>query len=148
MTIELATERDIDRWMTLVEKVKKSFPGLDTAQALDEHRETVLTFMHSASAICAKEQESVVGALLFSSERNELCFLAVDPAYRRRHIAENMVALMLAKTDPNRDITVTTFCEGVPEGTAARAFYKKIGFAEGRRAQAFGSPVQEFVLKR
>lgn len=148
MTIELATERDIDRWMNLVEKVKYSFPGLDTAQALDEHRETVLTFMHSASAICAKEQESVVGALLFSSERNELCFLAVDPAYRRRHIAENMVALMLAKTDPHRDITVTTFCEGVPEGTAARAFYKKIGFAEGRRTQAFGSPVQEFVLKR
>ena len=148
MTIELATERDIDRWMNLVEKVKYSFPGLDTAQALDGHRETVLTFMHSASAICAKEQEDVVGALLFSSERNELCFLAVDPAYRRQHIAENMVALMLAKTDPHRDITVTTFCEGVPEGTAARAFYKKIGFAEGKRTQAFGSPVQEFVLKR
>lgn len=148
MTIELATERDIDRWMTLVEKVKYSFPGLDTAQALDEHRETVLTFMHGAAAICAKEQEDVVGALLFSSERNELCFLAVDPTYRRRHIAENMVALMLAKIDPYRDITVTTFCKGVPEGTAARAFYKKIGFAEGKRTQAFGSPVQEFVLKR
>ena len=148
MTIDFAAERDIDRWMHLVEKVKKSFPGLETAQALDEHRKTVLAFMDKASAICAKEQENVVGALLFSSERNELCFLAVDPDYRRRHIAENMVSLMLAKTDPHKDITVTTFCEGVPEGTAARAFYKKIGFIEGKRTQAFGSPVQEFVLKR
>lgn len=148
MTIELATERDIDRWMHLVEKVKKSFPGLETAQTLDEHRKTVLAFMDKASAICAKEQENVVGALLFSDERNELCFLAVDPEYRRRHIAENMVSLMLAKTDPHKDITVTTFCEGVPEGTAARAFYRKIGFIEGERTQAFGSPVQEFVLKR
>ena len=148
MTIDFAAERDIDRWMHLVEKVKKSFPGLETAQALDEHRKTVLAFMDKASAICAKEQEKVVGALLFSDERNELCFLAVDPVYRRRHIAENMVSLMLAKTDPHRDITVTTFCEGVPEGTAARAFYKKIGFIEGERTQAFGSPVQEFVLKR
>ena len=148
MTIDFAAERDIDRWMHLVEKVKKSFPGLETAQALDEHRKTVLAFMDKASAICAKEQEKVVGALLFSDERNELCFLAVDPVYRRRHIAENMVSLMLAKTDPHRDITVTTFCEGVPEGTAARAFYRKIGFIEGERTQAFGSPVQEFVLKR
>ena len=148
MTIELATERDIDRWMHLVEKVKKSFPGLETAQALDGHRKTVLAFMDKASAICAKEQGKVVGALQFSDERNELCFLAVDPDYRRRHIAENMVSLMLAKTDPHRDITVTTFCEGVPEGTAARAFYKKIGFIEGERTQAFGNPVQEFVLKR
>ena len=148
MTIDFAAERDIDRWMHLVEKVKKSFPGLETAQALDEHRKTVLAFMDKASAICAKEQGKVVGALLFSDERNELCFLAVDPDYCRRHIAENMVSLMLAKTDPHRDITVTTFCEGVPEGTAARAFYKKIGFIEGKRTQAFGSPVQEFVLKR
>ena len=69
MTIELATERDIDRWMHLVEKVKKSFPGLETAQALDEHRKTVLAFMDKAFAICAKEQEKVVGALLFSDER-------------------------------------------------------------------------------
>ena len=148
MTIDFAAERDIDRWMHLVEKVKKSFPGLETAHALDEHRKTVLAFMDKASAICAKEQEKVVGALLFSDERNELCFLAVDPVYRRRHIAENMVSLMLANTDPHKDITVTTFCEGVPEGTAARAFYKKIGFMEGKRTQAFGSPVQEFVLKR
>ena len=77
-----------------------------------------------------------------------MCFLAVDPEYRRRHIAEKMVSLMLAKTDPHRDITVTTFCEGVPEGTAARAFYRRLGFREGMLTEAFGSPVQQFVLKR
>lgn len=30
----------------------------------------------------------------------------------------------------------------------ARAFYKKIGFTEGKLTEEFGSPVQEFVLKR
>ena len=41
MTIELGTEQDIDSWMNLVEKVKDSFPGLETREALNEHKNTV-----------------------------------------------------------------------------------------------------------
>ena len=93
MTIELGMERDIDNWMNLVEKVKDSFPGLETREALNEHKNTVLDFMGRASAICAKEQGKIVGTLLFSKECNELCFLAVDTEYRRQHIAEKMVSL-------------------------------------------------------
>lgn len=37
---------------------------------------------------------------------------------------------------------------GVPEGVAARAFYKRIGFTEGKLTEEFGSTVQEFMLKR
>lgn len=33
MKIELGTEKDIDCWMNLVEKVKDSFSGLDTIEA-------------------------------------------------------------------------------------------------------------------
>ena len=55
---------------------------------------------------------------------------------------------MLTKMDPKSDISVTTYRDGVPEGTAARAFYKRIGFNEGKLTEEFGSPVQEFVLKR
>lgn len=43
---------------------------------------------------------------------------------------------------------MTTYREGVPEGIAARAFYRRLGFAEGRLTEEFGSPVQEFVLHR
>ena len=148
MTIELGTEQDIDSWMNLVEKVKDSFPGLETREALNEHKNTVLDFMGRASAICAKEQGEIVGTLLFSSENNVLCFLAVDAEHRRQHIAEKMVSYMLTKMDPRRNISVTTYRDGVPEGTAARAFYKRIGFTEGKLTEEFGSPVQKFVLKR
>lgn len=148
MRIELAAERDIDSWMKLVEKVKTVFPGLETEEALTEHRNTVLDFMSRNLAICAKEQEEIVGALLFSREHNALCFLAVAPEHRRKHIAENMTACMLTKLDPQHDISVTTYRDGVPEGIAARAFYKRIGFVEGKLTEEFGSPVQEFVLKR
>ena len=148
MTIELGTEQDIDSWMNLVEKVKDAFPGLETKEALNEHKNTVLDFMGRSSAICAKEQGEIVGTLLFSSENNLLCFLAVDAEHRRQHIAEKMVSYMLTKMDPQRDISVTTYRDGVPEGTAARAFYKRLGFTEGKLMEEFGSPVQEFVLKR
>lgn len=148
MTIELGTEQDIDSWMNLVEKVKDAFPGLETKEALNEHKNTVLDFMDRASAICAKEQGEIVGTLLFSSETNVLCFLAVDAEHRRQHIAEKMVSYMLTKVEPQSDISVTTYRDGVPEGTAARAFYKRMGFKEGKLTEEFGSPVQEFVLKR
>ena len=148
MIIQLGTEQDIDHWMNLVENVRDSFPGLETEEALNEHRNIVLDFMNRNSAICAKEEGKIVGILLFSNENSELCFLAVAAEYRRRHIAEKMLSYMFTKLDSSKDIFVTTYRDGVPEGIAARAFYKRMGFVEGKLTEEFGSPVQEFVLKR
>ncbi len=148
MIIELATERNIDHWMALVDKVKGSFPGLETEKALAEHRKTVLEFMDKGCAICAKEAGRIVGTLLFSRQTNTLCFLAVDAEHRRQHIAEEMFSYMLNLMDAGKDITVTTYRAEVLEGIPARKFYKKMGFAEGKLTEEFGSPVQELVLKQ
>ena len=148
MEILLAKNQDIDGWMNLVYKVKESFPGLETEDALNEHRDTVLEFIGKQSAICAKYDGKIVGTLLFSKDNNMLCFLAVDAEYRRQHIAEKMVSYMLRFLDPKKNVVVTTYREGVPEGIAAREFYKHLGFVEGKLTEEFGSPVQEFVLVR
>ncbi len=148
MKVELANKQDIDNWMDLVYKVKDNFPGLEAEEVLDEHRNTVLEFMDKACAICAKADTEIVGTLLFSKETNTLCFLAVDREYRRQHIAEKMFSYMLTFMDSEKDITVTTYRADVPEGIPARRFYKIMGFSEGRLTEEFGSPVQEFVLKR
>ncbi len=148
MVIELATKQNIENWMNLVGKVKDSFPGLETQEALDEHKNTVLEFMDKGSAICAKEDGRIVGILFFSKETNTLCFLAVDTEYRRQHIAEKMFSYMLTFIDSEKDITVTTYRADVPDGIPARMFYKRMGFVEGKLTEEFGSPVQEFVLKR
>ena len=95
-----------------------------------------------------KNKKKLLAYYYFPKENNVLCFLAVDPEHRRKHIAEKMVSYMLTKMNPQSDISVTTYREGVPEGIAARAFYKRIGFSEGKLTEEFGSPVQEFVLKR
>ena len=148
MEVRLAEPQDLDSWMELVEQVRDVFPGLETAEALAEHRETVLRFMENASAICASESGQVVGALLFSKENGMLCFLAVDPDHRRQHIAEKMVSRMLSHMEEGKDVTVTTYREGDPNGVVARAFYRSLGFSKGKLTEEFGCPVQEFVLKR
>lgn len=148
LKIRLAQTQDIDTWMELVERVKDSFPGLETQEALEAHKTTVLHFMENASAICAVKANHIVGTLLFSREDNVLCFLAVEPAYRRQHIAQQMISLMLTQMDAHKDITVSTYREGDPNGIAARALYKSLGFSAGKLIEEFGYPVQEFILKR
>ena len=147
MEIRLAQPQDIDAWMALVEQVRDQFPGLETSKAMEEHKSTVLDFIGQSSAICAAKAGQIVGVLLFSRENSMLCFLAVDPSCRRQHIAWKMVQFMMPFMEKGRDITVTTYREGDPGGAAARAFYKQLGFSEGRLTEEFGSPVQEFVLK-
>ena len=73
---------------------------------------------------------------------------SMDPTYRRQHIARQMVDFMLTQMDVGKDITVTTYRESDANGIAARAFYKHLGFSEGKLTEEFGCPVQEFVLKR
>lgn len=148
MEIRLAQAQDIDAWMALAEQVRDVFPGLETAEAMEEHRATVLRFIKNSSAVCGAEADRMAGILLFSRESGQLCFLAVDPSYRRQHIARKMVSLMLTQIDEGKDITVTTYREDDPNGQAARAFYKRLGFSEGKLTEEFGCPVQEFILKR
>jgi len=148
MEIRLANEQDVDAWMALVERVRDVFPGLETAEALAEHRAAVLRFIQNASAVCAVEEGNILGALLFSKENSMLCFLAVDPDCRRQHLGQKLVRFMLTQMEDGESITVTTYREGTPNGIAARAFYKQLGFVEGRLTEEFGSPVQEFILKR
>lgn len=145
--VRLARPEDIDTWMELVDRVKADFPGLETEAALAEHRATVLRFIKKSSAVCAAGEGRILGALLFSKEGGMLCFLAVDPASRRQHIARRLVDFMLARMDAGRTITVTTYREGDPRGAAARAFYRRMGFSEGKLGEEFGCPVQEFTLK-
>lgn len=142
MEIRLAAEKDLGGWMLLAREAAADFPGMDMA----EHREAVLGFMRRGEAVCAAENEKIIGGLLFSAESAAICFLAVNPNFRRRHIAEKMLRYALKFMSAEQDISVTTYRDGTAEGAAARAFYKSMGFEEGRLCEEFGCPVQEFIL--
>ena len=147
MEVEYGTLQDLDSWMTLVKAVRWNFPGLETQEALEDHRQTVLRFMGEKRALCVKNTDRIVGVLLLSKKHNMICCLAVAPEYRRNGIASALLEKALAELDRSRDITVTTFREHDEKGTAPRALYKRFGFTEGKLLVEFGYPVQEFVLK-
>lgn len=148
MNAVYSEKNDIQAWMDLVRLVKDEFPGLETEEALSEHEKTVLKFMSKMQAICIKEDDKVIGVLLFSRNRNMICFLAVAPDHRRNHIASALMDKALDELDRYRDITVSTFREEDPKGTAPRALYKKYGFIEGDMTIEFGYPNQVLILPR
>ena len=136
----------IDSWMQLVREVSWSFPGLETEESLDEHKQTVLKFMSKKQALCVINKETVVGVLLFSRNRNMICCLAVDPEHRKQGLASALLRKALDELDTSREITVSTFRENDDKGIAPRALYRKFGFQEGEMTEEFGYPNQVFVL--
>ena len=146
MEVEFGKVSYIDSWMTLVRKVSWNFPGLETEEGIIDHRNTVLKFISKNQAICVRENNRVIGVLLFSRYHNIICCLAVDPDFRRQGIASMLLEKALQELDRNRDITVSTFREDDEKGRAPRALYKKFGFKEGELTVEFGYPNQVFVL--
>ena len=147
MEVEYGTLQDIGSWMELVKEVRWNFPGLETIEALEDHRQTVLRFMGEKRALCVKDRDKIIGVLLLSQKHNMICCLAVDPAHRRNGIASALLEKALSELDRSKDITVTTFRENDERGAAPRGLYKRFGFTEGKLLVEFGYPVQEFVLQ-
>lgn len=146
MEVEFGKVSYIDSWMTLVRKVSWNFPGLETEEGIIDHRNTVLKYISKNQAICVRENNRVIGVLLFSRYHNMICCLAVDPDFRMQGIASMLLEKALQELDRNRDITVSTFREDDEKGRAPRALYKKFGFKEGELTVEFGYPNQVFVL--
>ena len=87
-------------------------------------------FMNDKRALCVKNEQDIVGVLLYSRKHNMICCLAVDPAYRKRGIASMLLSEALDKLDRDKDIIVSTFRENDVKGIAPRNLYKKFGFEE------------------
>ena len=146
MDVLLGTPSDIEPWMRLVREVRSVFPGLESESAIEEHKRTVLEFIGEERALCVKDGAEIVGVLLFSEAHNMICCLAVSPDHRGKGIATTLMLAALERLDRMHDITVTTFREDDPRGTAPRELYKKFGFAEDELIVEFGCPSQRFVL--
>ena len=146
MEILFGNPADIDSWMALVKLVSWNFPGLETAEDIEEHKQTVLKFISKEQALCVKDCDKIVGVLLFSRNHNMICCLAVAPNYRKRGIASGLLKKAFEELNRNKDITVSTFRENDEKGIAPRQLYKKFGFKEDELIEEFGYPSQRFVL--
>lgn len=145
-TVVEGIEQDIDSWMELVRSVRWNFPGLETEDALQEHKNTVLKFMRQKTAICVKDGNRIIGVLLFSINHNMICCLAVSPDDRNQGIGSKLLAYALERLDRTQSVTVSTFREEDEKGVAPRALYQKFGFVPDELIEEFGYPNQRFVL--
>ena len=145
MKVEFGRTSDIDSWMRLVRKVSWNFPGLETEQSIDEHKIIVLKFMNDKRALCVKNEQVIVGVLLYSRKYNMICCLAVDPAYRKRGIASLLLREAIDKLDRDKDITVSTFRENDVKGIAPRKLYKKFGFEEDELIELGDNHIGQFL---
>lgn len=147
MQVLFGKNADINEWMKLVEEISWNFPGLETKEKIQEHRETVLRFISKEQALCVKDDSGkVLGVLLFSRRQNMICCLGVSPTQRRCGIATALLSKALVELDRTKDISVSTFRESDEKGIAPRALYKKYGFVEDELIEEFGYPNQRFVL--
>ena len=145
-TVVEGADQDIASWMELVKNVRWNFPGLETENALEEHKNTVLKFMEEKRAICVKDKERIVGVLLYSLKYNMICCLAVSPDYRKQGIGSRLLSYALERLDRTQPVTVSTFREDDEKGAAPRELYKKFGFIPDELIEEFGYPNQRFVL--
>ena len=146
MQVQYGTPQDIDRWMSLVRAIAWNFPGLETEEAIRDHEQTVLRFMGKKQALCVKQNDAVLGVLLFSRGHNMICCLGVHPDHRRQGIASSLLTTALGELDRTRPITVSTFREDDEKGTAPRALYQRDGFEPADLTVEFGYPNQVFLL--
>ncbi|MCE5168364.1 GNAT family N-acetyltransferase [Paenibacillus profundus] len=148
-TIQMATNDDLELWMKLVKFIRTNFPGLETEEQLQGYQKTVEKNIGRRTAICAKQNDIVVGILLFSYNQNCLSCMAVHPAYRKRGIASAMINKMLSLLPDDKDIWVSTFRENDEKGIAPRALYKKFGFVLNELFfDENNYPHQKFILHR
>lgn len=145
-TVVEGMKEDIGSWLELIKSVRWNFPGLETENALEEHKNTVLKFMEQKRAICVKYENRIIGVLLFSYIHNMICCLAVSPNYRKQGIGSKLLVYALDKLDKTRIITVSTYREDDDKGVAPRALYKKYGFIADELTEEFGYPNQKFIL--
>lgn len=145
-SLNFAEMQDTDSWMHLVEIVRDNFPGVETEEAMEEYRGTLIKNIKRQTALCVKYKNEVVGILLFSYNSQCLSCMAVHPEHRKKGLASAMIEKMLCLFPKNADIFVTTFREEDEKGSAPRALYKKFGFIEDELQTEFGYPNQKFVL--
>ena len=146
MQLFYGVPEDIEKWMSLVTRVRWNFPGLETQEKLNEHRATVLKFMGKRQAICVKEANEIAGVMLFSRGHNMICCLAVAPEYRRRGVASMLMDEALANLDRTKEISVSTFRADDEKGLAPRALYEKYGFIADALIEELNYPNQKYVL--
>lgn len=129
--------------LSMMDEVKESFPGFEEKEFL----EALDLAVSRKEAFLAERQGEVAGLAVFSGQDRELTFLAVRPEFRKQGIGKRLIERVISCFPRGEEISVITFREGDPEGTAARRCYLSCGFVDGEDLTVFDYPCRRMRLK-
>lgn len=138
MQWEYLKEEDLPLWMVLSNMVQDFFPGYEE----ESHYAYIRAAQKRKEAIIVKDQGCLLGALSFSKQEKELCYMVVHPQHRRCHIGQILFHGMCQSFYHGDQIQVVTFPSNNMKGMAARHFYSSIGFQEGPSIELYKQPLQ------
>lgn len=142
--IEYAAIEDISNWMVLVRLVVDGFPYMNEAM----YRAVLKERIETKQALVLKDNETVIGAMLFSHQSGSIDFLGTHPLYRKKGIPRAFIEKLLNEILEGREISITTFREGDKADTGYREEIIALGFAEAELLTEFGYPTQRFILSK
>ena len=132
MLIRWATENDLPAWYALATEVSEIFQhpaDMGAELATKSSGKGAVGRCEMLTAVNYMSGNNM-GFICFSRTENSITWFAVSEMYRSKGAGERLLKTALRQLDTNKNITVKTFPADYPQGTAARALYKKYGFTE------------------
>ena len=147
MLIRWADENDLSSWQAVATEVSQIFEhpadmGQDP-EFISYAKSSILNY----EVLTAVDYMSGLnmGFISFSRTKNAITWFAVSEQFRGKGAGEQLLKTALRQLDTTKDITVTTFNDGYPQGMAARALYKKFGFISEKSTTYNGFPRCEMI---
>ena len=138
----IAEKSHITECMDLMRLVIDGYPVMNE----DDYLYEITKAVEEKRALVLKDENILIGAMIFSRETGSIDFLGVHPQYRNLEIPKLFLDALLEIYLPGQKIYMTTFRNGDKADTGHRDLLKNLGFAERELLIEFGYPTQRFVF--
>lgn len=138
-----AQQADLPAILDILRACQEELPPL----AQDSLTQLLQRNVQRGSVLLAAQETKVAGVCIWSPVLHKISLLAVLPQARGLGIATALLKETLRRM-PAGNITLETFRDGDPRGTAALSLYKKFGFQSIGLSEGYEWPMQILKLRR
>ena len=147
MLIRWANERDLPAWYELATEMSSLFQhpaDMGAELKVSEGGKGSISRHEMLTAVDYMSGNNM-GFIFFCRNSNQIKWFVVSEKHRGKGVGSRLLKTALRQLDTNKAITVITFCDDYPQGTAVRNLYRKYGFTEGKPAEHNGQPRVELT---
>jgi ribosomal protein S18 acetylase RimI-like enzyme len=119
---------ELNDWLMLASEVEAFFGPMVDDPGFLEGLKQAFANQTALSVKTSKEESPLAGGVVVDPLKNEIAWLVVARAFRRKGVGDMLLKGALNLLDPDRLVKVVTFAPGSPQAEAALSLYKKHGF--------------------